>query len=396
MRLYQHFHGNLKHYFHTELSKLELSIWLHTVGRSLIAIFIPIILLMSGFQLNQVILFLFLFYAMDVPLNFLARKSTLKIGARSTIIIGIVFEIISFIVLYFATFNWVILIAFAFTWAVFDTFYWVSHWFIFNECVKVKKGVGKQVSFLLIIRRLGSLASPAIGAIFLIFLAKEYLILASILFIVISLIPLFWIRLDFMQPKVKQSFTQFFKDKENKTNFTLLSLSTIPWVVEITILPLFIFITFSSIKTVGMLPMVATFSSIIFTYYIGKFADRYDRIKLILVGAISVALIWIIRIIFPEIPIFYVSTIFMGFLASLIDIPIDSKLVENSKKTSMLDTSTYRNAVIMFVGAIFYGILYLFMEMFHMSFVVASFSMFVLSILCTFILLKDRSNSIKK
>jgi MFS family permease len=283
------------------------------------------------------------------------------------------------------------LIAFAFTLAVFDAFYWVAHWFIFNECVVIKKGVGKQVGFLTIVRRLGSLITPVIGAIFLIFLNKGYLILVSISFVVISLIPLFSIKLDFMKPKVKQSFVQFFKDKKNKINFTSISLRSIPWAVEYTILPLFIFVTFSSIKTVGMLPMVATFSSIIFTYYIGKFADRYDKTKLILIGAISIALIWIIRIIFPEIPVFYVSTIFMGFLASMIDIPIDSKLIENGKKTSMLDTSTYRNAIIMFMNTIFFGILYLFIEIFQASFVIASFSMFVLSIFCTIILLKEKN-----
>lgn len=171
---------------------------------------------------------------------------------------------------------------------------------------------------------------------------------------------------------------------------------TISSTVEATILPLFIFVTFSSIKTIGILPMIATFSSILFTYYIGKFADRYDKTKLILVGAMTLALIWIIRIMFPEIPVFYVSTIFMGFLASLIDIPIDSKLIENGKKTSMLDTSTYRNSIIMFVGAIFYGTLYFLMNIFHISFVMASFSMFALSIFCTFILLNEKNKSVRK
>ena len=244
---------------------------------------------MSGFSLVQVILFLF--NAIAVPFNFIARWFTIKIGARNTIIIGIIFEIISFIILYFAKFNWLILISFAFTWAIYDGFYWVAHWFIFNECVKVKKGTGKQVSLLSIIRQLGSLISPAIGALFLIFLTKEYLILVSISFVAISLIPLFWIRLDFMQPKVKQNLKQFFKDKKNRINFTSLSLKVIPDAVEWIILPLFIFVTFSSIKTVGTLPMIATFSSIIFTYYVGKFADRYDKTKLILMGAMSIALI---------------------------------------------------------------------------------------------------------
>jgi len=57
MELYKHYHLNLKHYFQTELSKLELTIWLHALGRGLIAIFIPIILLISVFSLSQVILF---------------------------------------------------------------------------------------------------------------------------------------------------------------------------------------------------------------------------------------------------------------------------------------------------------------------------------------------------
>ncbi|MCW8966392.1 MAG: MFS transporter [Candidatus Pacearchaeota archaeon] len=391
MSLYKHFHDNIYHYFHTELSKLELSVWLHTIGNSLINMFIPIILLMSGFSLIQVIFFLFIFNLIDVPLNFTARWFTIKIGARNTIIIGMLFEIISFIILYYATFNWIILLTFAFASAVFDTFYWVAQWFIFNECVRIKKGTGKQVGFLFIVRKVGSLISPLIGALFLIFLDKRFLIFLSILFIIFSIIPLFWIKLDFMQPKIKQNFRKFFKDKENKTNFFSLLLKVIPETVESTVLPIFIFITFSSLETVGILPMITTFSSIIFTYYIGKFADKYNKTSLMLLGSLSVALIWIIRALFPQISIFYISTIFMGFVASLIDVPIDTKLVENGKKTSMLDTSTYRNTAYMFMNMIFFGILYFAIEIFKVSFIVASFSMFILSIFCTIILLRERN-----
>ena len=114
---HHHLALNLKNYLRTELSKLELSIWLHAIAHSLVSVFIPVILFGMGFTLQQIVLFLLLFNLMDVPLNFVARKMVLRFGAVRTIAVGIVSGIIYFCMLGFGAFGWPFFILLAFFWS---------------------------------------------------------------------------------------------------------------------------------------------------------------------------------------------------------------------------------------------------------------------------------------
>ena len=159
---HHHLHLNVSNYLRTELSKLELSIWLHAIAHSLVAVFIPVILFQAGFSLPQIILFLLLFNLMDVPLNFVARKMVLRFGAVKTIAIGIVSGIIYFSLLGFAAFSWQALVLLAIFAAIYDSFYWVAHWFVFNECVREEKEVGKHVGIIMVMRSLGAFVAPGV------------------------------------------------------------------------------------------------------------------------------------------------------------------------------------------------------------------------------------------
>ncbi|MDH3352879.1 MAG: hypothetical protein OEL87_00335, partial [Nanoarchaeota archaeon] len=232
-----------------------------------------------------------------------------------------------------------------------------------------------------ILRQIGGLFAPGIGALFLIFFDKDYLILVSISFFILALIPLFSIRLDYMKPRGKQTLKQFFKSKEEKINFLSRGLFSLHSTNELTLLPLFVFITFANIEAIGILPMIAAISSIIFIYYIGELTDRFNHRALILLGAISIAFVWILRIIFPQIGVFYISTLLMGLFSVLIAVPLDSQIIERGRKTSILDTSTYRNAFCMSSNVVLYGTLYVALEVFKISFAIAVFAMITLSLI---------------
>lgn len=381
MELRKHYHFNFHHYFRTALSKLELSVWLHTFGRSLVAIFIPILLLQIGFSVSQVILFFVVYNLIDIPLNFVARNLVIKRGAREVIFLGIIFQIIGFLILYFGNFTYVLLIALAFVLAGYDAFYWVAHWFVFNECVKTKKKVGRKVGGLMIVRKLASLAAPLIGAGFLIFSNKNYLLIVSIVFLLLSLIPLFKLKIDYVLPKKRMSLKDFFSYKRNRRDYLYTAATKFSDVTEGVILPLFVFITFGSIGSVGALPVIATVSSIIFVFYVGKITDKINPNLLILIGSLFIAAFWALRLIFPSINIIYLTTLFIGFFAALVRIPIDSNLVRNGKETSMIDVSCYRNFFHMATAFVFYLILYVVLDVFRISFTLSALSMFGLSII---------------
>lgn len=380
VHLHRHYHSNFKHYFKTALSKLELSVWLHTFGRSLVSIFIPILLLQMGFSISNVILYYVIFNAIDVPFNFVARNLTIRYGAREVIFIGIIFQIIAFFILYFGNFSFALLLALAFVLAGYDTFYWVAHWFVFNACVKTEKKVGKKLGALRIVRKFASLVSPLIGAGFLIFLNKQYLLIVAIVFLFLSLIPLYKLKLKYVVPKNKLKFKEFFSFAENKRDNFYIFMNQFSEVAEGVLLPLFVFITFGSLGAVGTLPVIATITSIIFVFYVGRWTDKFNANLLIFLGSLVVGLLWILRIFFPSLGLIYLTALFMGIFGTLVNLPIDSNLIKGGRKTSMIDASCYRNTSYMFGAFLFYLILYFVVEVFHVSFVISALSMFTISV----------------
>jgi MFS family permease len=378
MKSYHHYNFNFNKYLHKDLTKLELSVWLHSTGRGLIAVFIPIIMLIAGFSLTQVLIIWCLFCLIDAPLNLLARKMVLKIGAKNTIIIGIISEILYFIILYFAGLDWTSSIALAVTAAIYDSFYWTAHWFVFNECVEVKKGVGKQIGFLEIFRQAGTLFAPIIGALFLMFASKNYLILLSLLFLILSLLPLAKIKLDYLEPKSSQSIKQFFKNKDNQKNFLFIAFYAVHSEILETLLPISIYLTFKSLGYVGVFPMIISIASIIFMYFAGMMVDRTNKYTLLAISGAVLALMWIMMSLTLSLPWIYFIAVIMGFFGYMMAMTLDANTINIAKQTDMLDASTFRNSVHMGTRGLLYLALIFALEVFHAAFITAACAMFAI------------------
>ena len=87
-----------------------------------------------NYSIGEVVLYYFLYNLFDMPLNFLAQSLTAKFGAKFAIILGSIFSIGYFIVLFNLTpNNWLLLLALAILAAFYDTLYWVAHLFIFYK-----------------------------------------------------------------------------------------------------------------------------------------------------------------------------------------------------------------------------------------------------------------------
>jgi MFS family permease len=378
MKLAHHISHNLHHYFKSDLSKVEGFVFIHNIGRGLISIFLPIIFYMEGFSISQILIYFLCYGLFDIILNFVAREFTAKFGAKSAIVLGLSFEILYFIGLIFLQLNLGYLIALAFFSAMYDSFFWVAHWLIFNEAVSKSKEVGTKIGIFNIIRHTAGLITPLIGAMFLIVFDKNYLIIFSITLFLISLIPLFRISVKHLNVEKKKNLFQMLKNKESRESFTLLSLLGVHYQVEDILLPLFIFLTFSSIENVGILPIILAAGSIIFNYFIGKFVDRHEHLKIIFFGALSLGIVWVVRLFFPVIETFFLSALFVGFFTTMIFIPVDSKFIKSSRNASFLDVSTQRNIAYMWLNAPLYLILFLSVEIFKISFFMSAFAMFCL------------------
>jgi len=150
-------------------------------------------MLKIGYSIQNVLLYYLLYNILDVPLNFIAHFLVKKFGAKKIMILGTVFTIGYFFILNgLGPNNFGTLILLAIFAAIYDTSYWVSHIYIFYEAnLKEHLDSGRSVGSLQVIRRLGELLGPGVGALILIFFDESLLIYASIFIFLLSIIPLF-------------------------------------------------------------------------------------------------------------------------------------------------------------------------------------------------------------
>jgi len=390
---YQH-HLNFKKLFHSEFWLFEFSIWLHVFAKSLIAIFVPILLLKNGYAVSEVMLFYLLMAVFVLPLNFYSRWLIRLIGARYVMILSNL-AIIGFFITFF---NFVensifFLIALAILAALYDTFYWIAHLYLFMKLERKVKESRQETSILWIVKRFAGILGPVLGALILIIANQQILIIISIIIFALSLIPLFKVKHISDKPEEKQlSFSEFFKNKREKKNYLSMSLWGLHGSAENSLLPIFIFLLFNSIESVAIISVIVSVVTIIFTYFTGKMHKRSSG--LIALGAFLITLVWIARLFFDN-GIFYLVTVgFIGIFSILVSIPLDGDIFRRGNQLDPLSASMYRNTFSMISRIPLYFFLVILINIFEISFIVAASAAFIIMAI-NYIFLKNTSTKIE-
>lgn len=391
MFLFQHFHRHKHSFFGlSDFGEFQAAAYLHVIGRSLISIFIPILLLTNGFSISQVILYYLIYHILDYPLNFVARWCIQKIGAKWTTIIAIVFELGFFILLGFVSPShlWLLFVL-AFLAAAYDTTYWVANVFLFLSTTK-KKNTNKSTGVYYALSEMASLAGPAIGAAVLIFTTESALIYTSIVILALSIIPLFFIqKMDDKPQKKILPAKEFFAHKEERQNFTSYALWAIHRGAEAVLWPTFIFIAFETIEAVAIIPIIASITYAVFSYGTGRLKHLKAE-PFIILGGIIVALFWFLRLEIDHAVLYYASVIAIGLFSVLIDMPMDTAIYNRGKKLDPLSASTWQNAIGMGAKALMFGLLLIIVNVFEVSFTIAMLAVLALAFVNAIFFLQRR------
>lgn len=372
---------------HVSFKLFELSVWLQVFSRSLIAVFIPIVLLQIGYSLEEVILYYLMFFVINIPLNFLARWLIKKIGARLVLIAGLVFLVAFFLTLYsLGPNNWPWLLLIAFFAAIYDALYWVANNFLFIKSSKHDENISKDISALQIVRRIARILAPAFGALVLIFFNHQVLILISVFVLSLSIIPLFYMKDVPDKPQRKQkTFREFFNSWDTYKDYLSNGCYGIHNAAESIIWPIFIYTLFDSIESVAALPIIISFTAMFFTFYAGR-VQKQDRGKVMGLASFLLALIWILRIFVTNGAFLYISVFFVGLFTILVGIPLGSEICEKGEKKDSLSTATYWNASSMIMQLVLFAAMALLVNVFQVGFAVAAISMFVILAVHSFLI----------
>ena len=228
------------------------------------------------------------------------------------------------------------------------------------------------------IQKFASMLGPAIGAGLLIFFSDDAPIYASILVLFISLLPL--LKVDEFPDKPKErslTFKQFFAHWRERKNFLSSAFFAIHDSAEAVLWPIFIFVIFGTIESVSFVPIVVSITAIFFSYFTGHIRKK-AREKYIVLGAMCIALVWILRIFINAEFFLYLSVFFVGLFSIVISIPLNSNMYTRAKTMGALETATYRNTTHMFSTFVLYSILAVVIYVFRVSFVIATLSLFLL------------------
>ncbi len=357
---------------HPDLRLFEVSIWLHTLARSFIAVFVPIILLDKGYELKEIFIYLLIYNTVDVPLNFVVYRFIKKYGAFKAMILGTIFTIIFFSILgIIPPENFKLILALSLTAALYDTLFWVAHIYIFMEVTGDEKDMGTTVGVFESIRRFGSIPGPLIGAFILVEYGSFHLSALSILIFAASIYPLYKIK-TFQDKPTEQKISPktFFSKPHEKRNFALTALTGLHDEVEGVLLPIYIYLVFSNIEKVAFIPVIISFTTTFLTFEIGKLVKKYE-IGMAVIGAVTITLIWVYRIFSKDPDGLYITLFLVNIVSLFLGIPLSTELTKRGKETGHLASSTYRNAVAMAPKALLYIVLLFFTEYFAPSFWIA-------------------------
>ncbi len=389
-----HFYsGYISKLFNTDLHLFESGVWLEAFGQALISVFIPILLWDVGLGIREIIIFYIIFNAFDVPLNLVAAKMIQKFGARLTMILATFAQLTYFILLYNLKDSWTMIAALALFMAIYDSFYWVAHLYIFSSAAHKTGMLRNDVSTLKNVRILGMLVAPMIGAAILGAAGPSALIGFSALVMVASLIPLFRMRhLKFIPEKKTASFMKFFEKGSEKANYLFTSLDAVRQEAEDVIWPFFLFFTFKNLQTVAFAPVLMALVELIIITKVGRISYKRSIYKLISMGALGALCIWVARWFFFGNEFFAVASVaVITFLVIMIDVPLEVSIFHRAHETEELAAVTYLNLFRMLARGLLYVGLYIFGTYFWGAFYVVPVLLLILSISARMLKLNNKT-----
>ena len=173
-----------------ELSELYIAVMLRGLAISMTGLFVPLYMLRLGFTSLDVCVLVACFFSYRIVLDIASAYVIAAIGPKHTMLIGYVFQIFSTASFVWLSFAELPLWLLGLLWGGSASFFFVPFHVDFS---KVKHSVhgGKELSYINIMERVGSLMGPVIGGLVATLFGGQYLFIISGIVLLIGIAPLF-------------------------------------------------------------------------------------------------------------------------------------------------------------------------------------------------------------
>jgi MFS family permease len=370
----------LKMFIKKEIHHLYLNNLFRGIAFSLFGIFVPIYFLNLGYSLKSVFVYFlilqtFLFVSL-LASYFLSRK----FGYKFSIIANAPLTIIFILCLQFLSSSNISIYFIAIIAGVKSGFYYIPmHSFFSTFSKKNKKGT--QLSNYTAFGQVAGLLGPLVGAVIATLFGFKYLFMIVLVFILISIIPLLFIKNFKPKNKIKiKGFTKF--TRNHKMFFFGTILDNIEGEIEGVIWPIFTFIILKSLISIGWIAFLISLGATIFTLFIGRYYDKKNKYTLFRVGGILFSIVWVARAFYNEPFFIFASSLIAGFLTLMVSIPFESIFYEKAAKDKDQNSFILFREIPTYIGrALIWIIAIIFVANFKLLFIIAGLSYLILSFL---------------
>ena len=360
---------------HFRKNGLKAVYTMHTIDGfafSLIGIFIPIYLLNIGFSVREVILYYVVQNTALLISSFLAGSLGSRIGVQRVLLMRFPF-LFTFLILLnlLDSFN-INLYLIAAIDGLQAALYWIPLHIIFAENTK-KEEMGSSIGKLFALPQLVSMFGPLLGGITAMLFGFKFLFGLSIVILLIAVIPILNTR------SIKTSFRFRFSKgirlfKKYPKYFFAEIFDNIAEETEGVIWPIFVYLSLINITSVGIVGSLLALSSAVFTFVLGKRADKAGKRKLIKFGALLMICVWLLRFTISNEWAFYVLTIMAGFFMMLFLIPYQSILYKLAKEDRIDEFFVFREVPVYIGRMLVFAVALFFVTKLEIGFVFAALS----------------------
>lgn len=361
-----------------EEQQLKMIYLMHSIqclALSTVSIFVPTYLLTLGYSLEQVIKFFVFYYVCILLFAFVAAFLSSKIGLYHTLFFRIPLVLIFILLLYYLPEYKFSIYFIAFFGGVEEVIYWVPLHIIFAKNTKDGQ-VGGSTSQLLAWPKVLSIFGPFIGGLFLATFGFRYLFLFILIVLIISILPILSVKkLAIKEEKPRLDFSSWGEIfRANQKYFFSEVADNIGRTVEGIIWPVFIFLTLKSIIAVGSVGTLLLLGETILIFTVGRYSDKYDKRKLIKIGALLLAMAWLLRYFIKDEMAIYVITLLFGFLSAFYTVSFCSNFYSLSKSHKLIDFFLLREVFVDLSRIVLMLFCLLIVDNINLSFLVSGFS----------------------
>ena len=314
-----------------ELSEIYFAIVLRAIALSMLGLFIPLYLFKEiNLGLTNIVYYYLLWAVVFAVTSFIAMKFACKYGFKHCIFVSAPLDILALGLFYLLGKGYFPFWVPAIFVGIANAFFWSGfHVNFAKSSDKVKRG--REVGFMYALIALFAVLGPFVGSVILTNFGFYALFGVVSVLLLIGVFPL--ILSEDGHDEINFRFKDVLRVFNFRDMFAFIGVG-MRYMIILVFWPLFVFLTLGTYLSLGIIATISTLIGAVFTFFVGKICDKYDKRVLTRIGAFIHGIVFFFR----GTVVGFISVLFVDTLSALSgtlgDVATDARFYDKANEIS--------------------------------------------------------------